>query len=392
MKLRLFDYQNVSFSSNVIYLYLNRLLSQIGIGIYGVFGVIFFFEKFGNSLKDVLLLFGILYLIFFFTTHLGAKFIYLIGMKKLMMIATLFLALTTYALFMWNDNPFLYLLMFCLGLIIYKMFYWIPYHVEFAEFTSQKNRGKQIAALSNISEGIMAVLPIIGGFILAREGYEILFLVATVLIFLSIVPLFFMKETKERYTWSFFKLIKEFFSKKTRTTVVSNFANGVQDGVGTIIWPIFIFVLLKGDYLFVGAITTLTIVALIILRFAVGGAVDRLGEKKVLNMGSIFYTSGWLIKIFVETGTGIFLSHTYHNFGKVVNQVSFDSTVYDQAADNGHFVDEFTVLKESSLLLGKGLLLLVAISVIGLFGVTATFVIAAVASLLMSLASKRVSI
>jgi len=55
-------------------------------------------------------------------------------------------------------------------------------------------------------------------------------------------------------------------------------------------------------------------------------------------------------------------------------------------------VDEFTVLKESSLLLGKGFILLLAIPVIGFFGITATFAIAAVASLLMNLASEKVVI
>jgi len=222
---------------------------------------------------------------------------------------------------MWEQNPFLYLLVFSLAFVIFKMFYWVPYHVEFAEFTNQKNRGKQIAVLSNVSGGISAFLPILSGLLLVLRGYDILFLIATLLVFVSIIPLFYIKETKEKYAWSFRKLIGEFFRKNLRPAVVSNFANGVQDGVGSIVWPIFIFILLKGNYFSVGMITTLTIIALMVLRFVVGSAVDRVGEKKVLKLSSVFYTTGWLVKMFVETSAGIFFSHTYHNFGRVASQL-----------------------------------------------------------------------
>jgi len=185
------------------------------------------------------------------------------------------------------------------------------------------------------------------------------------------------------------KKIKEVLS---RGVVWSNVGNGVQEAVGTLIWPMFIFIILEGDYLSVGVITSLTIIALIVLRFAVGNALDKISKAKILKFGSIFYTTGWIIKIFIETGTGIFLAHTYHNFGKVVNKLSFDSEIYEQAADNGHYIDEYTVLKETSFLFGKGLMFLISIPVVIYIGITTTFIIAALATLLMTLASNKVRV
>jgi MFS family permease len=390
--MKFLDYNKISFSANAVYLYLNRLLIQIGVGLYGIFGVIFFFEKFGNSIERVLILYTVLYFIFAIGAHLGAKIIYRVGMKKMMMVSIFFLFTTIFSLLFWNKEPFLFLITFSISLALYKSFYWVPYHVEFAEFTNRDTRGRQMAVFSNISEMALAILPIIGGFIISSRGYESVFLISSIIVFISILPLFFLKETKEKYTWNARRLIKEFFQKENRGVVWSNLGNGIQDAVGTLIWPMFIFIILKGNYFSVGVITSLTIVILIVLRFAIGNALDKMGKKKILKLGSVFYTTGWIIKIFVETGTGIFLSHTYHNFGKVVNKLSFDSEIYEQAADNGHYIDEYTVLKEISLILGKGIMFLISIPIVIYLGITTTFLVAALATLLMTLASHKVHV
>ena len=390
--MKLLDYDKVNFSANAVYLYLNRLLIQIGVGIYGIFGVIFFFEKFGNSVKGVLILYTILYFIFLAGTHLGAKIIAKLGMKRMMIISILFLFSTVFSLFLWDKNPFLFLITFSIFLTLYKSFYWVPYHVEFAEFTNKKMRGKQMAVFSNISEAVLAIMPIIGGLIISIRGYNILFLISSIMVLISIIPLFFIQETREKYTWSARRLMKELFQKENRPIVWSNIGNGIQDAVGIIIWPMFIFIILEGNYFSVGVITSLTIVTLIVLRFAIGNALDRMSKGKILKLGSIFHTTGWIVKVFIETGTGIFLAHTYHNFGKVVNKLSFDTEIYEQAADNGHYIDEYTVLKEMSLNFGKGLMFLISIPIVIFLGITTTFLIAASATLLMSLASQKVQV
>lgn len=386
------DYKKVSFPPNVVYLYLNRLLIQIGLGIFGIFGVIFFFEKFGYSIEKVLILYTTFYVAYIVVSHLGAKMIERIGMKKMMIISIVFLFSTVFSLFLWDTNPLLFLIAFFIFSTLYKGFYWIPYHIEFAKFTNSKIRGKQMAIFLNISEVALAILPIIGGLIIYNYGYEVVFLISSIIVSISIIPLFFINETREVYTWSACKLMKEFFQKENRPIVWSNIGNGVQDAVGVIIWPIFIFTILQGNYFTVGLITSLTIISLIILRFIVGNALDKMSKGKLLRFGSIFYTTGWVVKMFVETGTGIFLSHTYHNFGKVVNQLSFDSEVYEQAADNGHYIDEYTVLKETSLLVGKCLMFLISIPLVIFLGITATFILAAVATLFMTLLSHKVSV
>ena len=110
----------------------------------------------------------------------------------------------------------------------------------------------------------------------------------------------------------------------------------------------------------------------------------------MLTIGSILYTTGWIIKIFVETAFQIFLVDAYHNLGKTVNRVSFDTNTYTQSADNGHYVDEFTVLKEMSLNIGKILMLVFVIIIVSFTTIKVTFIAAAVATLFMTILNRTV--
>lgn len=384
------DYSQVRFSSNILYLYFSRILTQIGLGMYGTFGVIFLYEQFHESITNVLVLYILLVFGMAAGTHIGAKFIGLLGMKKMMIVSTIFLIGMTLSFYFWNQAPITFLLIFFVSFVMYRSLYWIPYHVEFAQFADKKTRGKQLAIFSNISEVFLAILPIIAGFLIAYEGYETAFLLATIISSLSVIPLFFIQETHEQYTWNFIQLIKELFQKENRALVISSIGNGARFTVNAVIWPIFIFILLDGSYSAVGIITSLTIVTLIALRFFVGNALDKMDREKILRIGTIADTTGWIVKLFIETGTGIFLAHTYHNFGRMVNKLSFDTEIYEQAADNGHYIDEYTVLKEMAFFGGRILMLGLSIFIIGFIGIKATFIVAALASLVMVYATKKV--
>jgi len=71
----------------------------------------------------------------------------------------------------------------------------------------------------------------------------------------------------------------------------------------------------------------------------------------MIKWGSLFYATGWLI----------------------IN--------YEILADHGHYVDEYTVIKEIAVQTGKVLILVFAIIVVFNLGLNWTFALAALASL-----------
>ena len=113
-----------------------------------------------------------------------------------------------------------------------------------------------------------------------------------------------------------------------------------------------------------------------------GRYLDRIGEKgRALKAGSILYAFGWIVKIFVVTAFHVFIAGLYHKITKVVTDTSYDAIFYELAADQGHFVDEFTVLGEMAIQIGK-IIAMGLVATLALFvGLEWTFLIGAVASL-----------
>ena len=137
-------YKRVHLTRNILFLYTNRLLIQVGIGMLSVFTAIFFYEKFNQSYTAVALVFTAVYGIFVLFIPLGAMLLRVLGTRHMLIIAVIFLPGAILSLLLWDTNPILSLGMYLLFGTIYRTFYWTPYHIDFALFTDKKVRGKQM--------------------------------------------------------------------------------------------------------------------------------------------------------------------------------------------------------------------------------------------------------
>ena len=196
MKIAFSDYKNVKFSSNLIAIYLNRLLLQVAFNIVGIFLVIFFFIEFDDSIAIVIAIFVAIHSIYALLIPLGAKLLAKWGLKRLMMIAVPFAFLATFSLFFWNQNQFFSLLFYITFLVIYKTLYWTPYHVDFAKFTDRRTRGRQVSMLQNFSQLILTASPFVGGAIIFFFGFYSLFLLSAAVFVIALFPLFFIERTQ----------------------------------------------------------------------------------------------------------------------------------------------------------------------------------------------------
>ena len=253
-----------------------------------------------------------------------------------------------------------------------------------AKFTNKKNRAKQLSLMESTTAFLGAIGPILAGFILMRYNYNVLFIIAIVCYLSALIPFIYLPRTKERFSWTYTETWQEFFSKKRRKSVLAFLGDGAEAAVGIVIWPIFIFEVLKGNYLEVGAITSLVVLVSIILQLFMGKFADKGGKRKMIHWGSAFYAFGWLIKIFVLTAFHIFVVSAFHNFTKIFARTPFDALTYEKAADQGHFVDEFTVIHEMAIQFGKGLMLIFVLILISFVSLEWTFLFAAIASLAMN--------
>ena len=373
-------------SSSLTALYSSILIDEIGSGLIGLFMPIFLWEKFGR-LDLVLLYYLIIHAIYSVSVIGGAMLMSKLGQKMSMILSVPFKVIFYLALYYLSLNYSLltFTILMTIAIEIQMMLFWLPYHTDFARFTNKKNRGRVIGFLSSFSGLVAVFVPLLSAWIIVNYGFNILFLVVIILTVASIGPLFLVQSTYEKFSFSFRESWRQFFKRRHRRLIISYFASGLENMIGGLIWPVFIFQMLGGDFLKVGVLSSVIILATIIIRLLMGSYTDRFDKYKLLKWGSGLYALGWIFKALVATGWQIFIAATYHNFAAIAMQTPFSALTYEKAADSGHYVDELTVLREMALNLGRVFGVILLLIFINLVGLQWTFILAAIASLFINI-------
>ncbi len=373
-------------SFDVLALFSNQLIWGFAAGMVGLFLPIFLFEKFNYSVQNVLIFYIVGFALFGLLVPIGAKIMSKVGLKRTLIISIP--CLTGYYLGLYFFDSLGYLLFLASALIavtLFRILYWIPYHVDFAEFITPLGRGKKIAFLASLSFSVGILAPFIAGFIINKLGFNALFIIAIVIIGISIFPLFLIRPNPEKYSYSYFQTFKELLSRKNRRMFLAYGADGAETVIAVTIWPIFIFEILKENYIAVGVISAAIVLVTVLLQFIMGRLSDKMGKRSLIRAGSALYAIGWAIKMFIQTGFQIFVVSTYHSLVGIIKGIPFTTLVYEQMADRGHYIDEYTVLREIALNTGRVLMLTLCFILLGFVGLTWTFLLAAIASLFINI-------
>jgi MFS family permease len=363
----------------------NRLLGFSASAVVGVFLPIFLYEFFGFSIQLVLLWYAINFA-FKLPFHVwAAKIFSRTGLVPSMIIGTLGIMVFYWMFYLLDAgssiNPYVLMGIGIFGLMIVSVFYWSPFNIDFAKSTSSKHRGKQIGVFYAAQRLLSVIAPVVAGWVIVTYGYKLNFALGLLISATSIVPLLFLPAYKVKYEFGFFESFRKLFSKTYRGMSASMMAYGAENIVGVTVWPIFLFAIFKGDYLNVGLFTAVIVVISLALEVFIGKEADRFSPRRLLKIGTGVYALGWLWKGLVETVVGVFAASTFHNLGSIMLRTPMDTLMYEQAADSGHYVDEYTVLREVALSTGRTLMLLFLIFVTSVFSLSASFFIAAIVSL-----------
>ena len=384
-------YFNKSLSKGFIRLYTGKTIVMTASAMLGIFLPIFLYNLFDKNFQAVVIYYGSGYLFYGITVSFGVKFLNKFGFRNALRVSVI-LGMIFYIIFYFIDqNNFKYLIPLSILIVVfYRLLYWLPYHVNFAKFTNKKTRGRQVSVIEATRSVLGVFIPLIAGLILTYFNFDVLFVIAIILYFASGIPYLTIPRTRERFVWTFRETWKQFFSKKRRKTILAYMADGSENIVGLVVWPIFIYQLLDGNYFKVGAISTLIIAISVIAQLFLGKYIDLKAKKeKVLKWGSLLYSFGWLVKIFISTTFQIFVVGAYHSITCIFLRTPFDALTYEISADQEHYVDEFTVLREMSIQFGRVLMVISIILISFYFAIQWVFVLAALASIVFNLLEKK---
>jgi len=365
-----------------------RLIHGSAAALAGIFVPIFLYETSGESFFVVGGYYALLSLLYALLLVPSMRITNRLGFSRTLVLSGVCSIATYILLFNLTPTNLLILLWpLAVTIVAFRLFHWVPFHTDFALFTTAGKRGKQVSLSFAAIAFMGAVGPIAAGFIIANAGYTALFGTIIVLLVAATISYAYVPETPTHFDWSWRETWSQFRSNRQRGLMVGEFANGAETVVNIIVWPIFLYTILDGDLFSIGAISTIIVGVTIVLQLLLGRYLDGKGRDitKTLKIGSYLYAIGWILKIFVLSAAQVFFVGLYHNIVRIFSHTPFNAIVYDMSADQGSLVDEYTVIREMANHLGRVFALLVT-AILALFiPIGWTFFIAVAASLALNM-------
>src|SRR3989338_1242003 len=239
--------------------------------------------------------------------------------------------------------------LFAILLGAYRALYWIPYQLQ--AYTEVHGRSR----LPVVYEVLIALMPAFAGLTMAVVPYAPLRLLfgSAVLIGMSLVPVTAIREYFEKFAWDYKETFRQLFKSSNRRLFSASLSGGLQGMVLFLVWPISVFFIVGSDYKTLGAILSATFIAILLLRYAYRRMARHMKFERSVPVSVAFSVSGWLMRLFVGSPAGVILADSYSHVSSPRSSHSIDTLTFEQSADNGSFIDEYTALKEMGLAIGR---------------------------------------
>jgi len=186
-------------------LYISVALKSLAESFVGIFVPIYLLTL-GFDIRLLVIYYAIYFLSIVFFMILGMKLNSSIGVKKTMSLWILFFVIYFLSLHSFGITmPYIIALIWWAAVALY----YASFHIEFSKFTAKNKEATQFSILKIITIVASIVWPLLGALFIEKISFNFLFILVSVLMLLSIVPLFFTKDIKtEKFNFSFSKLKK----------------------------------------------------------------------------------------------------------------------------------------------------------------------------------------
>jgi hypothetical protein len=274
------------------------------------------------------------------------------GLRRMMIIGTSVLALGYgFVAALGNradgDHALYAVLLFAVCYGLYRALYLAPYRVEMHTQPHTPSLGR---------EAVVAFSPLVAGIAASVYGPIAVLFGSAALALASIIPLSSATDVYESFVWSPRETYDALFASRHRHLLYASFARGIESTALFLVWPIIVFFLVGGSYVFLGLVMTLSFLVILIARSSLrrmfGKAHGFVMSLRWVAAGAVAAPSG-IIPVTI-------LLHALAHSG------SDELLALDHSDDGGTFIDELTVLKEMGGALGK-LVLCFVLVILGVF-------------------------
>jgi len=336
----------------LIEIYINIALTTLSFSLVGLFIPIYLYSEVGYSFEKVMYFMIIYVIMTLFGFYFALKSSQMIGLNKtvalsipLRIIYMVLLAL------MIKYNVSMYLVAFfgALGMSMY----WLPFHVRFSESSDGRKRGSEVGLMYTIN-GLFAISgPIMGGLIVTFLGFSSLYIITSIILGLSLIPMFMIKEEKIKEGIK----IKNILKGRSYKELLGYFGEGYR-GDGYILWSFYLFLIL-GSYITLGGISSGVIFFNSILHLFVGYLVDVFGKRKIIKIGSFIDSLTWFTRLFFHSLYSLFAVTALSGLAIATWFTPFAAKFYDKFSKKDGI--SHMLFREWALALGRIMIFLFAL-------------------------------
>ena len=333
------------------------------------------------SLFSICLFYFGVYAAAFVLLPIGARYAGQIGFQHAIFFSSPFLIAYYLALYAIPKNP-VFIVLAIAAYALQKSLYWPGFDAEMAAFGHDGERGREVSNITSLTSFAAILGPTFGGVLLGALGFSMTFAVIGLLMLLSNIPLFSIPQERARDGLPYWAAVRRVFSKEHRGFVLALCGFG-EEFVALVIWPIFIFITLKG-FAATGVLVSISLLLSTLAVLFIGRLSDLQSRHAVLRTGSFFTAFSWFIRPFLLGPIGVLSGDFFYRVSKSLLGVPLVAVMYERAG-KGPLLER-TALYEMGIFLGKALTMLVGAVVTLLLpgNYAAFFILAALASLLYS--------
>lgn len=323
-------------------LYIHSGLRNFALAMVGLFVPIFLYQQgvqyFGGDLvggiKAIIIFLALLRLASFSFQFVATKFLLNQGVAKSIMVGC---ALLSLSILMLNiaSSSFLFIIPAALLFGAYTPFYWHARHGLVSEGFVVGRLGSEVGSIIMIDKVGGVLGPVVGGFIIALIGFQVLFYFGLVLILLSVIPLFYVKhQLNNNYDISVKEVIFWLLNKKHSYTMLAFSGQNVSEVVATFFYPVFIF-LIAGSYEKTGELVSVTLALGMITAYLSGKYYDKKHNAQGLKISATAKSVIWAFRPFVVNFPQLAILDGAMKLIAPFHAVSYYSAFYEDTQTKG---------------------------------------------------------
>jgi hypothetical protein len=268
-------------NTEMIEMFLFKILKEIAFGLLDIFIPIYFLTQ-GMPISIIMVIFTVRSLVHGLTVlSFGKKVLFKLGIKHTFTLTTLLYILSFIDITQGLTLGYIILWVLLIG--VADALYASSYHTFLSLKVDNKKAGKEVAIMEIIAVIVNIATPFLGAVFIAIFGFKHMFVVGSIILLISTIPLFFSKEVDisgQIYKKGLSNL-RDFRNHKKKI-FISTIGNGLQ-GSGDPLWSSLYIYKLLGGIEILGGITSGVSFVKIFSFYLSGKRIDK--GKSMFNTG-----------------------------------------------------------------------------------------------------------